>query len=81
MAISGAVFRYYLYKATEAVEFYRPIMYLYFLSQGLSFTQIVIIEALYNLATVLGRCRQDTSATESVVEIASSSGRHSLRRR
>ncbi|WP_254808802.1 MFS transporter [Natronosalvus amylolyticus] len=54
MTISGAVFRYYLYKATEAVEFYRPIMYLYFLSQGLSFTQIVIVEALYNLATVFG---------------------------
>ncbi|WP_255171023.1 MFS transporter [Natrononativus amylolyticus] len=54
MAVSGAVFKYYLYKATEAVEFYRPIMYLYLLSQGLSFTQIVIIEALYNLTTVLG---------------------------
>ncbi|WP_265110889.1 MFS transporter [Halosolutus halophilus] len=54
MAITRAVFKYYLYKATEAVEFYRPIMYLYFLSQGLSFTQIVIIEALYNLTTVLG---------------------------
>lgn len=54
MAISGAVFKYYLYKATEAVEFYRPIMYLYFLSQGLSFTQIVIVEALYNSTTVFG---------------------------
>ncbi|WP_418286097.1 MFS transporter [Halorubrum sp. DTA46] len=54
MAVPGAVFKYYLYKATEAVEFYRPIMYLYLLSQGLSFTQIVVIEALYNLATVLG---------------------------
>jgi len=54
MARSRAVFKYYLFKATEAVEFYRPIMYLYFLSQGLSFTQIVIIEALYNVTTVLG---------------------------
>ncbi len=54
MSHSGAVFKYYLYKATEAVEFYRPIMYLYLLSQGLSFTHIVIIEALYNLTTVLG---------------------------
>ena len=54
MAISGAVFKYYLYKGTEAVEFYRPIMYLYLLSQGLSFTHIVIIEALYNLTTVIG---------------------------
>lgn len=54
MAISGAVFKYYLYKATEAVEFYRPIMYLYFLSRGLSFTHIVMVEALYNLTTVLG---------------------------
>ena len=54
MAISGAVFKYYLYKATEAVEFYRPIMYLYFLSQGLAFTHIVIIEALYNVTTVFG---------------------------
>ena len=54
MGRSGAVVKYYLYKATEAVEFYRPIMYLYLLSQGLSFTHIVIIEALYNLTTVLG---------------------------
>jgi MFS family permease len=52
--LSGAIVRYYLYKATEAVEFYRPIMYLYFASQGLSFTQIVVIEALYNVTTVLG---------------------------
>ncbi|ELZ08206.1 major facilitator superfamily MFS_1 [Halovivax asiaticus JCM 14624] len=49
-----AVVKYYFYKATEAVEFYRPIMYLYFLSLGLSFTHIVIFEALYNVATVVG---------------------------
>lgn len=54
MAISRAVVKYYLFKATEAVEFYRPIMYLYFLSQGLSFTHIVVLEALYNVTTVLG---------------------------
>ena len=54
MASSRAVVKYYLFKATESVEFYRPIMYLYFLSQGLSFTHIVILEALYNLTTVLG---------------------------
>jgi MFS family permease len=54
MSVSSAIFRYYLFKATEAVEFYRPIMYLYFLSQGLSFTHIVILEALYNITTVLG---------------------------
>lgn len=54
MAVSSAILRYYLFKATEAVEFYRPIMYLYFLSQGLSFTHIVILEALYNITTVLG---------------------------
>jgi MFS family permease len=29
-------------------------MYLFFLAQGLSFTQIVILEAIYNLTTVLG---------------------------
>ncbi|MFB6155743.1 MAG: MFS transporter [Haloferacaceae archaeon] len=50
----GSVLKYYLYKATKAVEFYRPIMYLYFLSQGLSFTQIAILEAIYNLSTVFG---------------------------
>jgi len=54
MSVSSAIFRYYLFKTTEAVEFYRPIMYLYFLSQGLSFTHIVILEALYNITTVLG---------------------------
>lgn len=54
MVVSRAVLKYYLFKATEAVEFYRPIMYLYFLSQGLSFTHIVIIEALYNVTTVVG---------------------------
>ena len=46
--------KYYIYKSTKAVEFYRPIMYLYFLSQGLDFTQIAILEALYNLTTVFG---------------------------
>ncbi|SHH20803.1 MFS transporter [Halobaculum gomorrense] len=51
--MSPAVFRYYLYKATRAVELYRPIMYLYFLSVGLSFTQIAILEAAYNLTTVV----------------------------
>jgi MFS family permease len=48
------IVKYYLYKGTKAVEFYRPIMYLFFLAQGLSFTQIVILEAIYNLTTVLG---------------------------
>jgi MFS family permease len=50
----GSVAKYYLYKATKAVELYRPVMYLYFLSLGLSFTQITVLEALYNLTTVLG---------------------------
>jgi len=54
MPVSSAILKYYLFKATEAVEFYRPIMYLYFLSQGLSFTHIVILETLYNITTVLG---------------------------
>jgi MFS family permease len=53
-SISPSVLKYYLYKATKAVEFYRPIMFLFFLAQGLSFTQIVILEAIYNLTTVLG---------------------------
>ncbi|WP_435362966.1 MFS transporter [Haloarchaeobius sp. DYHT-AS-18] len=51
---ASSVVRYYLYKATKAVEFYRPVMYLYFLSQGLTFTQIAALEAVYNLTTVLG---------------------------
>lgn len=54
MVISRPVSKYYLFKATEAVEFYRPIMYLYFLSHDLTFTQIVVMEALYNLTTVVG---------------------------
>jgi MFS family permease len=50
----GSVLKYYLYKSTKAVEFYRPIMYLFFLAQGLTFTQIAILEALYNLTTLFG---------------------------
>ena len=50
----SSVLKYYLYKSTKAVEFYRPIMYLFFLAQGLNFTQIVILEAIYNLTTLLG---------------------------
>ena len=50
----GSVRKYYAYKSTKAVEFYRPIMYLFFLAQGLSFTQIAILEATYNVTTVLG---------------------------
>jgi MFS family permease len=49
-----SVLKYYCYKATKAVEFYRPIMYLFFLAQGLTFTQIAILEAVYNLTTLLG---------------------------
>jgi MFS family permease len=52
--VSRNVLKYYLYKSTKAVEFYRPIMYLFFLAQGLSFTQIAILEALYNLTTLFG---------------------------
>ncbi|WP_276280856.1 MFS transporter [Halorussus caseinilyticus] len=51
---TAPVLKYYTYKATKAVEFYRPVMYLYFLSQGLSFTQIAVLEAAYNVTTVLG---------------------------
>ena len=53
-SLSGPILKYYAYKATKAVEFYRPIMYLFFLAQGLSFTQISVLEALYNLTTLLG---------------------------
>jgi MFS family permease len=51
---SASVLKYYLYKSTKAVEFYRPIMYLFFLAQGLDFTQIAILEAIYNLTTLVG---------------------------
>ncbi len=51
--MSPAVLRYYLYKATRAVELYRPVMYLYFVSVGLSFTQIALLEAAYNVTTVV----------------------------
>lgn len=50
----GSIGKYYAYKATKAIEFYRPVMYLYLLSQGLTFTQITFLEALYNITTVLG---------------------------
>lgn len=50
----GSIIKYYLYKSTKAVEFYRPIMYLFFLAQGLNFTQIAILEAIYNLTTLVG---------------------------
>ncbi|WP_280586409.1 MFS transporter [Halorubrum sp. Boch-26] len=53
-AVSGNILKYYIYKSTKAVEFYRPVMYLFFLAQGLSFTQIAILEALYNLTTLFG---------------------------
>ncbi|MEF8872485.1 MAG: MFS transporter [Haloarculaceae archaeon] len=49
-----SVLKYYFYKSTKAVEFYRPIMYLFFLAQGLNFTQIAILEAIYNLTTLVG---------------------------
>ncbi|WP_227131176.1 MFS transporter [Halorubellus salinus] len=49
-----SVRKYYVYKATKAVEFYRPIMYLFLIAQDLSFTQIAILEATYNVTTVVG---------------------------
>ena len=51
---STSVAKYYLYKSTKAVEFYRPVMYLFFLAQGLNFTQIAILDVIYNLTTLLG---------------------------
>ncbi|MFD1561982.1 MFS transporter [Haloarchaeobius amylolyticus] len=53
-SVPRSVLKYYLYKSTKAVEFYRPIMYLFFLAQGLSFTQIAVLEAIYNLTTLVG---------------------------
>jgi MFS family permease len=50
----ASVLKYYLYKSTKAVEFYRPIMYIFFLAQGLDFTQIAVLEVLYNLTTLAG---------------------------
>lgn len=44
---------YYAYKSTKAVEFYRPIMYLYFLSLGLDYTGIAILEGIYNVTTLV----------------------------
>ncbi|MCO8242577.1 MULTISPECIES: MFS transporter [unclassified Haladaptatus] len=44
---------YYVYKSTKAVEFYRPIMYLYFLSLGLDFTAIAVLEGIYNVTTLV----------------------------
>jgi MFS family permease len=52
--VRASVLKYYLYKPTKAVEFYRPVMYLFLLAQDLSFTQIAVLEAIYNLTTVLG---------------------------
>lgn len=50
----GSVLKYYLYMSTKAVGFYRPIMFLYFLSQGLSFTQVAILEGIYSTTTLFG---------------------------
>lgn len=49
-----SILKYYVYKSTKGVEFYRPVMYLFFLAQGLTFTQIAILEVIYNLTTLLG---------------------------
>jgi MFS family permease len=53
-SLPASVLKYYLYKSTKAVEFYRPIMYLFFLAQGLDFTQIALLEVIYNLTTLFG---------------------------
>lgn len=44
---------YYGYEATTAMTLYQPIMFLYFRSVGLSWTQIAALEALGSLVTVL----------------------------
>jgi MFS family permease len=53
-ATPPSVLKYYAYKSTKAVEFYRPVMYLFFLANDLSFTQIAMLEVVYNLTTLLG---------------------------
>lgn len=44
---------YYVYEGTSAITLYRPIMFLYFLSLGLSWTEIAILEATGSLVRVL----------------------------
>ena len=50
---SPVVLKYYLYKSTKAVGFYRPILFIFLLAKGLTFTQITILEALYGATTLL----------------------------
>lgn len=44
---------YYGYKATTTLTLYRPIMFLYFLAVGLSWTQIALLEAVGSLVSVV----------------------------
>lgn len=50
---SPVVLKYYLYKSTKAVGFYRPVLFLFLLAKGLTFTQITILEALYGATTMV----------------------------
>lgn len=49
----GAVWKYYLYKATSSQGFIMPVTVEYMLSQGLSFSQVGTVEALFMAGWVL----------------------------
>jgi len=51
---SAVIRRYYLYRATARPGFHYPIYTFFLLFNGLSFTQIALLEAAYNVTTVLG---------------------------
>lgn len=50
---SRFVLKYYAYAATSAVAFYSPILYLFFRSRGLSYTEIAIVEGAFMVAGIL----------------------------
>lgn len=50
----GPIGRYYVYSATTSVGFYTPVLYVLFLAEGLTYTEIALLESVFMITTLVG---------------------------
>ncbi|MDL0120259.1 MFS transporter [Halobacterium salinarum] len=53
-SVNPTILRYYAYSVSTSVGFYTPVLYLLFLSTGLDFTEIALLETVFMLTTLVG---------------------------
>lgn len=48
------ILKYYVYSITTSVGFYTPVLYVLFLSEGLTYTEIALLESVFMVTTLIG---------------------------